>query len=368
MQGFKGQFTKIKDLSDKRRLPRLGKIRLGIKKISNKSGKEYPAEVDYFVVPDEVKRIYGEQPKQLDVLIPINDLEVVFPTAYKWYGKSKGIKCIGNGEYAMRAGEQTGEMKQIECPCEKLKSDEKPQGECSKRAHLMVILYKVNLGGVYQLDIGSINSIIDINSGLDFITAMVGRFSMVPLILKRVPKETTHDGKKQTHYPLQILLETTDINYLNDLRTQTDKILAQSNYALPAPKDENPAMDEEAIIQYVDEEESGQQIDITPVTLSEESKAEPIPEPVHEAVIEPVDAGVDIKQGDVVEPFVLTEPAKEKTDMSKFLPLMAKELTRVGSARFFKILGNHGFTKPEELVDKDVASKVYKELLMIKMK
>ena len=62
MNGFKGQFTKIKGLSDKRRLPRLGKIRLGVKAISQKSGKEYPKETDYFVCPPEVQAVYGEKP------------------------------------------------------------------------------------------------------------------------------------------------------------------------------------------------------------------------------------------------------------------------------------------------------------------
>lgn len=393
---FKQQFSRIKGLSEKRRLPRLDRIRLGFK-LKTKEGKEYPAELPFFLLPKEVAKIYGgkvtvERAKELgvtrkdvlkfieeniyrlaeelEVMFPINDIDAVFPTAYKYYGSQKGLICMGDGEKALRLNEQTKIMEEIACPCENLRSDDSPKGDCIQRAHLLCLVPRVSMGGTYQITLSSVNSIIDINSGFDYVSAMIGRFALVPLKLRRIPTETHHNKQKQIHYTLQLLLDV-PIDLLQSLRADTNRILlhTENQYALEAPKDENPAMDEEAVIQYVDEEENGQQIDITPVPLTEETKDEPAPEPVHETVVEPVDADADVKPGEVVwkEPFVLTEPAKEKTDMRKFLPLMAKELTRVGSARFFKILGNHGFSKPEELIDKDVASKVYKELLMIKM-
>ena len=54
----------IEGTSEITRMPRLGKIRLGVKKTSDKTGAEYPSAVDYFVCPDEVKSVYGEQPKE----------------------------------------------------------------------------------------------------------------------------------------------------------------------------------------------------------------------------------------------------------------------------------------------------------------
>lgn len=159
---FKGRFTKIKELSERRRLPRLGKIRLGVKLTSEKSRKEYPKETEFFVVPPEVARVYGERPISLDVMVPINDPGVVFPQAYKWYGGQRGLKCIGGGETALRLKEETQGLEEIPCPCERLVS-----GECQKRGHFMAILPRINMGGVYQIDIGSYNSIVDINSGLD---------------------------------------------------------------------------------------------------------------------------------------------------------------------------------------------------------
>lgn len=259
MNGFKTnqQFTRIKDLSDKRRLPRLGKLRLGVKAVSKRTGKEYPVETKHFVVPPEVQKIYGSDPIELEVMVPVNSLDVSFPTRLIWFGQGKGIKCIGDGEHAMRIEEPDGirhkEMVERECPCELLDNPE-PRLKCSKRASLFVILPKVSVSGVYQIDLSSYNSIVDINSGLSYVEALVGRFAMVPLLLKRVPRETHFEGRKAIHFTLQIFLDATDINFINSLRESTNRILAGPRYALPAPEITNPAMDEEATIVEVEEE------------------------------------------------------------------------------------------------------------------
>jgi len=229
---FKARFTKIKELSERRRLPRLGKIRLGVKMVSMKTKKEYPKETEFFVVPPEVAKVYGAKPTSLDVMVPINDPEVVFPQAYKWFGGQRGLKCIGDGEAALRLNEETRAMQEIVCPCERLDT-----GECQKMANFMVILPKINMGGVYQIDIGSYNSIVDINSGLDYVQALVGRFAMVPLRLCRAPKETHFGGQKQIHYTLQLFLDA-DVDTLNALRENTSRVLLSTrNLALPPSED-----------------------------------------------------------------------------------------------------------------------------------
>jgi len=242
---FKGKFTKIKELSERRRLPRLGKIRLGVKMISSGTKKEYPKETEYFIVPPEVTKIYGERPTSLDVMAPINDPEVVFPQAYKWYGGIRGLKCIGDGEVALRLREETQAMEEIVCPCEHLEKE-----ECQKRAHFMVILPRINMGGVYQIDIGSYHSIVDINSGLDYVQALVGRFAMVPLRLCRTPKETHFGRQKQIHYTLQLFLDA-DVDTLNALRENTSRVLLSTrNLVLPPLED----VDENGVILEDDRE------------------------------------------------------------------------------------------------------------------
>ena len=124
---FKGQFTSISGLSEVRRLPRLGKIRLGVKVTSMKdTSKSYPKETPYFVCPEEVEKVYGDKPVALKVMLPLNDREACFPQALKWYGNSRGLKCIGNGVIARRAQED-GTTIEMECPCNKLKTDENPK-------------------------------------------------------------------------------------------------------------------------------------------------------------------------------------------------------------------------------------------------
>ena len=176
------------------RMPRLGKIRLGIK-VKNAKGVEYPKDVDYFVCPSEVQEVYGDKPKELDVLIPSTDPALYFPQALKWYMGAR-LVCKGNGERATRINVETGNMFEMDCPCEQLYDPQSnPKGPCRPRANLMVILPKVSMGGAYQVDTGSNNNIINLNSTLKWVESMLGRVAWVPLTLKRVPtKIQTPDG------------------------------------------------------------------------------------------------------------------------------------------------------------------------------
>ncbi|WKZ15449.1 MAG: hypothetical protein QY317_16260 [Candidatus Jettenia caeni] len=262
---YNRQITTIKGLSERRRLPRLGKIRLGIKKKSAK-GVEYPAETDYFVCPPEVVKVYGEKPTCLDVLFPVEDTNITLPQAYEMYGSGKGLKCIGDGETALRLDEKSNDMLEVDCPCEMLEN-----GKCKQRVHLRVILPKVNVGGIYQCDSSSYNSIVDLNSSIDYVRALVGRIAFVPLKLKRVATETHHEGKKQIHYTLKLELEA-DINFINTLRENTSRILVSSQYSLPAPVLENPAVDEGATVVTVDEEPSQESVTVEVEKQNTETK------------------------------------------------------------------------------------------------
>jgi hypothetical protein len=252
-------FTKIKGISEYRRLPRLGKIRLGFK--VQKGQSQYPAELPFFLLPEEVAKVYGGKvsikraeemgvkrkdvlefignnthrlAEEINIMFPVNDADTIFPHAYKWYGKSKGVKCTGNREHAMRYNEQIKALEQIECPCEKVDK------ECTKRGHLLCALPEINMGGIYQIDLGSYHSIVDINSGIDYVIALIGRVALVPLKLRRVPKETNHDNHKQIHYPLQITCDL-PIDAINQLRESNKRLIESSDkYVLPPPEDEIP--------------------------------------------------------------------------------------------------------------------------------
>jgi len=243
------RFTRLKGISDERRLPRIGKIRLGIKKKSQKSGREYPAEVDYFVIdePRHLKRLgYADRPtelKKLRVWLPGEEVERVMPVALKYY-KASGLYCTGNGEEALRRGDD-GALQTVECPCPFLE-----QNKCRRMAVINVVVPEINVGGVFQIVTGSWNSIVDFQSGMDYVKALIGYCSGFDLALERVPTEITRvDPKtkkmsKQTHYTLRLYLDADirDIHLLNELKQNRDMFIARVKGALPS-SDVNPVLD-----------------------------------------------------------------------------------------------------------------------------
>lgn len=93
----------IKDRTH-RRLVRLGTIRLGIQVPNSRGNGTHPVQTDYFVLKDapELIEVYGEQPRELDVLLPFPDVERNFDAWYQvWAGGV--LVCQGDGEYVQYA-------------------------------------------------------------------------------------------------------------------------------------------------------------------------------------------------------------------------------------------------------------------------
>lgn len=237
----------IKGLSETRRLPRQGKIALG-KMLLSPKGVEYPSETSYFVLrpstpsEEEQKRLiakfhelYGEEPTSIKIMFPVADREQIFPQYWKRYGKSSGLKCKGDGEVATCMSEEFAKgLKQIgdseglpmvECLGEECPYAQK--NECSRMATLQVLLYEMPGAGVWQMTTGSINSIININSALDWIEAMAGRCHMIPLMLQRVPTQIQHEEKSRTHYPLNIDMNVELKQLLGWANVDASKVLIQ---------------------------------------------------------------------------------------------------------------------------------------------
>lgn len=249
------KYTTIKlpnSVSQVRRLPRLGKIRLGVVAVS-KGGKEYPKEVDYFVCPPEVQQIYGGKPKAIEVMFPVEQEEMIFPQFLGAYGSNHKLLCHGDGETAERYDKEAKGWITRPCPCEWL-----DEGKCDRRSNLMVVLPRINLGGVYQIDSGSFNTIVNLNSYFEYLRFLVGRISWIPVKLVREAQQTLDpDGKNQTHYPIKVLFDGT-VDAVNALRQQSDRIIAQvKTYALPEPILEGPLPDTPK--ELVEEKEEKQQ-------------------------------------------------------------------------------------------------------------
>jgi hypothetical protein len=215
----------IKGLSETRRLPRLGKIRLGIK-MKNDAGKEYPKEVDYFIldpqVPDPAKKdeiiakfheLYGEQPKRITIMLPVPDSDIFFQVWYRRYGKTTLLQCKGDGQVAICSMPEYAENLEVTGRDDMGMTIVKCNGKacpyyvdkkCVEAGTLNVFLPELEGLGVWQINTGSINSIMNIYSSLDLIKAACGRIHMIPLTLERRKEEIAHEGKKTSHYILNI--------------------------------------------------------------------------------------------------------------------------------------------------------------------
>lgn len=218
----------IEGLSEQRRMPRLGHLRLGEKKVSPKTGNEYPVETDHFILDpvdpiessrkvliDEFKRLFADpdgKVRSIRIMLPVDNMDLLFPTYYKRYGSGTSLQCKGDGIEAVCPSEEFAKGLKIigktemgvkvecagkECPFYKA-------NKCSENAVLNVLIPDLPGVGVWQIVTGSINSILNINSSVALIRQIAKRANMVWLTLKRIPQETSHDGKKATHYPITI--------------------------------------------------------------------------------------------------------------------------------------------------------------------
>jgi len=230
----------IKGLSDQVRLPRLGKIRLGIKVEGGKN--PYPQPVNYFVCPDSVKSVFGDKPKELRILFPTEDPTKWASQFYRGYSKSRGLICKGDGERATALiDEDTGALadkdsrnttlKEIECDPEHCPEYGK---RCRRVMNLQFLLPDIPGLGVWQLDTSSYWSIININSGIKLVTALCGRISMIPLILRLVPQEAHPNGFKKTVYVLSLDIPGKLTDMLKYTQTPPGKAI------LPTPDAEAP--------------------------------------------------------------------------------------------------------------------------------
>lgn len=210
----------IEGLSDKRWYPRLGKVRLGLKKVGQKGS--YPAPVDYFICPDEVQKVYGEKPQELDIMFPSEKLELIAPQYYKCYSYSKGKICQGTGKTCHRKIDtRTGslvtkdsrEFTWADGSCDPEHCEMIGDKQCRPVMSLIFLLPQVPGLGVYQLDTSSVYSMRNVNSQIaddpdrpGFIRLFTrGRIQGIPLKLSLVPQEVNPpDAVRKTVYVLNI--------------------------------------------------------------------------------------------------------------------------------------------------------------------
>jgi len=242
-------------------LPRLGKIGLGIK-VTGRSGKEHPQDVDYFVLDDPscrpIIRRYLESgaidqataqawaagkagPKELPIVFTSPRLEDVAPRALEAWANGQ-CRCRGNGAGEAWRAVGTGTEAHFEryepCPCDWFDS-----GKCSRVMRLMVMLPHVSIAGCWQIDTGSRATISAVERDLAYISSLFGTFSglMSPKsgepLLRMIREPWTSSTSKVTHYCVRIRpVEITMTDFVKFRRALTAEPVFAHTQALPGPE------------------------------------------------------------------------------------------------------------------------------------
>lgn len=300
----------IKGLTERRRMPRIGKFHLGIKVTKNKKGEDcapYPRATDYFVYPeegsagfeliDELIREYGEKPKELPVIFPLEDEEAICSQYYRCYSRSRGLICRGDGETCMRMIDtSTGDLvnkdsektELKEMSCEGRECPNYAKGNCREIMNLQFMLPKISGLGVWQIDTSSINSIRNINSCLELIRSVYGRVRMVPLFLSIEPMEVTPPNtKKKTVHVLNLRSMDNMIQAALNARKQPLELILGSVGIEQAQKDVDeawPPDEQDRMLSSGEAEERMTPEEIETAKLAEElfDKREDEREPEHD--------------------------------------------------------------------------------------
>ncbi len=266
----------IEGVSEVVRLPRLGKIHLGIKITKEGTGTQYPKPTDYFIVPPEVARVYGEKPAELEVMFPTEDADQFAQQWLRAYSLTQGLVCKGDGIAARRkvdtrtgaiASHETKEWEWHETACNPQECPEYTGKRCRRVLNLQFLLPRVPGLGCYQIDTSSFYSIVNINSMIKMLKGVFGRCSMIPLTLALGPIEVSPPGlSKKTVYIMYIkkdikLSELAQIAQLPPARVLLpepeteqppedlfpDEILIEHGQAANPTGDEIPMIDEEQL-------------------------------------------------------------------------------------------------------------------------
>jgi len=229
-----------RDRTQPRRLVRLGIIRLGFKKKSSQ-GVEYPVQADHFVLTDapEIATLYGDQPRELDVILPFPDVQRNFDAAYTvWAGGV--LVCRGDGEYVEYATPNKVETKkkgnrtynsvhnapgdtlvsngvaQVDfawngeefkigdhVPCPGAAGNLYPHcAACKVSAILKVMMARPELFrmGYYQIATGSGRNYDTLLGTLELISSSAGHVNGIPFKLRMVKEQTTYrdNGQRKT--------------------------------------------------------------------------------------------------------------------------------------------------------------------------
>jgi len=233
--------SQIKGISDVVRLPKLDRIRLGIKKKTNDGIFLEPT--DYFICSPEVRKVFGDKPSALRIMFP-NEEEHRWANLFmRCYSASRNLICRGDGETALaRVDNETGaiaagdigsRLKEITCNPDSCTYYR--QGQCQWVMHLQFLIPDCPGFGIYEIGTASPYSILNINLALRLIHSIYGRLSMLPLCLRLDKHDIRSKGNNKTERFLRLAV----CHAVGDIRKDAQVPGAQE-FLLPAPDSEAP--------------------------------------------------------------------------------------------------------------------------------
>jgi predicted RNA-binding Zn-ribbon protein involved in translation (DUF1610 family) len=212
----------------------------GQKNVLRRNGKtvrySYPMQADHFVLWDapEIAQIYGEKPRELNVILPFREAHRNFDAFYElWAGGV--LVCKGDGDQVLYAGpfnaeeDNKGQMRVHNAPGNTLVNDGQAQntfswngkafepGEivpcsgasqdlydhcraCKAVARLKMLMADPELFrlGYYQLATGSGRNYDTLLATLELIEEAAGRVSGMPFVLRLVEEATSYKDESGT--------------------------------------------------------------------------------------------------------------------------------------------------------------------------
>jgi len=351
----------IQGLSERERFPRLGKIHLGIRHPE----KGYPMKTDYFVLPkdspayNDLIKLFSEKPKELRVMIPAEDEEMWASQYLKAYDLTHGLVCKGDGITATRLvdvktqkwpSKDATATTMIDMPCPGTDCQDYKAKKCGEQMNLQVIIPEVPGLGVWQIDTGSKNSIININSCAKIIKMAFGRLTRIPLTLslESVEVKNPENGKRQTVYVLNLRANVTLAELASSAKALDKSLLLTS----PEFEAQLTAQTERDIEELFGEKPVNKTTGELKEPPPEEHKEAPKPKPKAKGIIPIIDPDKLEVIGEVTvkglkpEPAPIPQPAQERISPAK---IAGDSMTGVE-----RLMANVRKAKPALKTDKNI--------------
>jgi len=266
----------IKGLSEQTRLPRLGKIHLGVKVKGRET--EYPQPVDYFVCPPELSQFLGEdKPTQLTIVFPTDNPDQWASHFYRAYTSYRGLVCRGDGETATRmvdldrvvdpktgevipkdehpnswprADRDTKRVAYYEIACPGPACPEFQRKGCRPVMNLQFLIPNYPRLGIWQIDTSSWNSMRNVLSGVRLVKSLLeGRVSGIPLTLSLVPMQVQPEGVKKNVHVLQLTAPYSLLELYERAKLPRAEAVALPPPDLEAPEDLFPDEEEPTVVE-----------------------------------------------------------------------------------------------------------------------